>query len=224
MSFTDLLRSAPTGTDHAVQKYFPEGLYLAKIKDADIYHRFWGVGDGSKRQVPTAFECYAARFRIVDVFQTKDDDKDAHIRAQLDAFGDWQGYEPPAGYRKMAIPTIGPDKVLAIAGIGDAATFPLIETNENFSQFIAFADEFPRFIEVRQDGTLGGFVSKLSQRPDAMVPIELPENPAEAASLMATVAATIDAYAVIEIITESSTGKDGIERKSTKVHTVTSVA
>lgn len=223
MSFTDLLNNAPKGTDHAVQKFLPEGLYLAKVKEAGIYHRYWGVGDGSKRSAASAFECYAARFKIVDVFESGDPDKDQHMREQLNLFGDWQGYEPPAGFRKMAIPTLGADKVLAIAGVGDAATFPLIETNDTFSQFIDWAPEFPRFLETRPDGTIGGFVSKLSKRPDTMIPLDLPENPAAAESLMATIAATVDAYAIIEIVTEVRKLQDGSELRSTRVNAVSSV-
>jgi hypothetical protein len=208
-SFTELLSQA-TGADEATKiKLLPPARFTVKIAEYHILPRFWKAkGDKPNR----AARCYSAVFQIVDYFPWGDEDRDEFTLQALDKFGDWKGKRFYSHGQGM-IETLGPDKILMIRGIGPG-TFAILDTNETFDTFMGYSSELVRFVKTDDDNkVVGGFVSKLSKEPTAMVPLDLPPAPVDDKEfqqwLQKIIAATEDSYCVLEIGIDRSYTPEG---------------
>lgn len=198
-SFTDLLTQTQGAEEATKTKLLPPARFTVKISSYDILPRFWKArGEKPDR----AAQCYSATFQIVDYFPWGDEDKDDFALRALEKFGDWRGKHLSSN-GKITIETLGPEKRLAVMGIGPGV-YALLDTDPTFTTSLGYSSELKRFVKTDDsNAVVGGFVSKLSKEPSAMIPLDLPPAPVDDTEfqkwLQDLIAATEDTYCVLEV-------------------------
>ena len=198
-SFTELLNQA-TGAEQATKaKLIPPARFTVQISEYNILPRFWQArGDKPDR----AAQCYSASFKLVDYFPWGDEDRDEFTLSQLEAYGDWKG-KVLSSNGTGVIETKGPDKILMVRGIGPGV-FGIIDTDPTFSTAMGYSAELKRFVKTDdKNQVVGGFVSRLSKEPTAMVPLDFTTQPIDDAEFRSwlndLIAATEGTYCVLEV-------------------------
>ena len=198
-SFTDLLTQTQGAEEATKTKLLPPARFTVKISSYEILPRFWKAkGDKPDR----AAQCYSATFQIVDYFPWNDEDRDDFTLQALEKYGDWRGKSLSSNARVM-IEALGPEKRLAVVGIGPGV-FALLDTDPTFSTSLGYSQELKRFVKTDDsNAVVGGFVSRLSKEPTAMIPLDLPPAPVDDKEfqgwLQQLIAATEDTYCVLEV-------------------------
>ena len=198
-SFTDLLTQTQGAEEATKTKLLPPARFTVKISSYEILPRFWRAkGDKPDR----AAQCYSATFQIVEYFPWNDPDRDDFTLQALEKYGDWRGKHLSSNARVM-IEALGPEKRLAVMGIGPGV-FALLDTDPTFSTSLGYSQELKRFVKTDDsNAVVGGFVSRLSKEPTAMIPLDLPPAPVDDKEfqgwLQQLIAATEDTYCVLEV-------------------------
>lgn len=198
-SFSDLLTQTQGAEEATKTKLLPPARFLVKISSYDILPRFWRA----KADKPDrAAQCYSAAFQIVDYFPWGDEDRDDFTLRALEKFGDWRG-KVLSSNGKGVIETLGPEKRLMVMGIGPGV-YALLDTDPTFTTSLGYSTELKRFVKTDDsNAVVGGFVSKLSKEPTAMIPLDLPPAPVDDVAfqkwLQDLIAATEDTYCVLEV-------------------------
>lgn len=198
-SFTDLLTQTQGAEEATKTKLLPPARFTVKISSYEILPRFWKArGDKPDR----AAQCYSATFQIVDYFPWGDEDRDDFTLQALEKYGDWRGKNLSSNAR-VVIETLGPEKRLAVMGIGPGV-FALLDTDPTFTTSLGYSAELKRLVKTDDsNAVVGGFVGKLSKEPNAMVPLDLPSAPVDDKEfqdwLQQLIAATEDTYCVLEV-------------------------
>lgn len=228
-SFTELLSKTQGAEEATKTKLLPPARFTAQISAYNILPRFWPdvKADGtSSGKGDRAAQCYSATFKLVDYFPTGDTDDDEYTLQALEKFGDWRGKELSSN-GKITIEGLGPEKRLAVVGIGPGV-FAILDVDPTFSTSLGYASDLKFFAKTDDsNNVVGGFVSYLSKEPNAMVPIDLPPAPVDEAEfqqwLQDLMAATEDTYLVLEVGTRKYTSK-GVENETQELVGVSSVA
>ncbi len=198
-SFSDLLTQTQGAEEATKTKLLPPARFLVKVSSYDILPRFWKAkGDKPDR----AAQCYSATFQIVDYWPWGDEDKDDFVLRALEKFGDWRG-KILSSNGKGVIETLGPEKRLMVMGIGPGV-YALLDTDPSFTTSLGYSGELKRFAKTDDSNqVVGGFVSKLSKEPTAMIPLDIPAAPVDDVAFQAwlqqVIAATEDTYCVLEV-------------------------
>jgi hypothetical protein len=198
-SFTDLLTQTQGAEEATKTKLLPPARFTCKISSYDILPRFWKAkGDKPDR----AAQCYSATFQIVDYFPWGDEDRDDFTLSALEKYGDWRGKHLSSN-GKGIIENLGPEKRLMVMGIGPGV-YALLDTDPTFTTSLGYSAELKRFAKTDDSNkVVGGFVSKLSKEPSAMIPLDLPPAPVDDKEfqqwLQQLIASTEDAYCVLEV-------------------------
>jgi hypothetical protein len=188
MGISDLLKGAKP--EDFQRKELPAADYLVQIVEAEPLPVYWKPNPSKGRGATYAL-AYTPKLKIIDVLLPGDPELDEEIKAQLERFGDWKGWE----FRFTQMQEVpGHEKKILCSGISPV-NFMLAECQVNWEGVKEYSRGLPRFYTSSdKNGNQAGFVAdKLSASPTEFVPINLPDQD-DSEPLPKVIEATIGAY------------------------------
>lgn len=148
-------------------KLFPEGDFKCKITRAEFINFYWDKST-------TYGVMYVPEIEVVDYIPSGSEAMDKQIMAQLEKFGDWQGFKRQFARLSEKIPGHQGEKI-RIAGIANNLNFPLFLTDAGWENITEQHPQLSRFYLPADKSATGkprGFVvDVLKMKPKPGIPL-----------------------------------------------------
>lgn len=118
-------------------KLFPKGDFKCKISKAEFINFYWDKST-------TYGIMYVPEIEVVDYIPSGSEAMDKKVMAELEKFGDWQGFKRQFARTSDKVPS-NPGEKVRIAGIANNLNFPLFLTDAGWENVTEQHPQLSRF-------------------------------------------------------------------------------